>query len=880
MPCPSGTTELFSTCLPCSAGSHQPLEGQTRPEDGSSDGCLACQPGTYAQPGAAECSLCPAGTYREEEGAVSDTQCISCPKGSWSSTVAANTSAVCQPCPAGTASPSVGANSSSACAECKPGTYGPEGSPQCEPCLSGTYSSQSGLTSPSQCDRCPRGKHGVGEGFADAAAACAPCPAGTAGRREGLRSVSECDACGAGLVAPRRGMPLCEPCGNNRFAANESFCARCEPEFVLTSVGDACDEVCEAGLVPSRDQRSCTPCAPGTVAPTGGLSSCSPCGPGTFAPTPALTACTLCPVGTYAEEAGTASCRRCVESRTTMTSGSSAKEACLCVEERWVAEGASPLDAFDTPCGLCPVGGVCEPTRHPYAQPGFWYDVWDRSVPSDVFVVCTPREACVGGDMVAPNVSAACVASLRDRPSEAVVHCPPPSRAGNMSLAARTLRAEELLCDGAYRGKRCSLCEEGHYRFDSRCLSCPDQSLLLVLTLLALLVVGIAVVRLMAALKLSLAPLTITVDFFQVLGRQTSIDAHWSSNSATVLNWASLFDFDLQLAAPECVVDVDYAQTWIATMAVPWGGLVALAIGHAIVHGMKEGQRLLANILLLCQLAYMALVLKTLQALDCVTLQTGEQVLEVSPDIVCWTSDRHRPLIILGGAAVVLYVVGIPAAFLAALESFRRARRRESLRHTRWWSRATAPLARRFRATHPRWILVIMARKALLATGVVLQTTRPGMQLTLTMSVLAASLFVQAKQRPYGPLLDFRRRGLGRVANANLMEEASLVASLVVVAGGLAFNAAHAAELQGVPLGPRWLVLLDVVVIGSIGACTAIVLSITVYASRQVGMSHHRRRIASKADVMSRGDVHLRSNPMFVKEYERGKTTMLHLESR
>lgn len=348
-----------------------------------------------------------------------------------------------------------------------------------------------------------------------------------------------------------------------------------------------------------------------------------------------------------------------------------------------------------------------------------------------------------------------------------------------------------------------------------------------------------------------------------------------------MLNWTSVFDFDLQLAAPECVADVDDVQTWMATMALPWLGLAALATGHLILRRLKEGQRLLANVLLLCQLAYMALVLNTLQALDCVTLQTGEQVLEVSPDIVCWSSDRHRPLIVLGGFALLVYVAGIPAMFLAALEYFRRASRRGDLRRTRWWGRATAPLARRFKASHPRWILVIMTRKALLAAGVVLQTTRPGMQLTLTMSVLAASLFLQAKQRPYGPLLDDPRRGrLGRIADANLMEEASLVASLVVVAGGLAFNAAHTAALEGAPLGPRWLTLLDVVVIGSIGTCTVFVLLLTVLASRHVGMTRFQRRIAAKADVMSKRGVSSQSNPLFMKEHERKRTPVLRVESR
>lgn len=95
------------------------------------------------------------------------------------------------------------------------------------------------------------------------------------------------------------------------------------------------------------------------------------------------------------------------------------------------------------------------------------------------------------------------------------------------------------------------------------------------------------VVRLVMALKLSLAP----VDVLQILGRQASIDAHWSSRSQSVLNGASLFNVDLRLTVPECVVEVEYVQTWSVVMAMPWVGLIALTAVHVALHGLRDGRR-------------------------------------------------------------------------------------------------------------------------------------------------------------------------------------------------------------------------------------------------------------------------------------------------
>ncbi|MDP2324038.1 MAG: hypothetical protein Q8N51_08415, partial [Gammaproteobacteria bacterium] len=396
-------------------------------------------------------------------------------------------------------------------------------------------------------------------------------------------------------------------------------------------------------------------------------------------------------------------------------------------------------------------------------------------------------------------------------------------------------------------------------------------------------------------MKLSLAPLTITVDFFQVLGRQASIAIPWGSGTSAALRWSALLDFDLELMAPECVINVDFTTTWLAVNVMPLAGIVVLAVFHfgRGRRGNRTGwldlseariRTFLSSVMLLCQLVYMVLVVKALAALDCVSIPGGRQVLESSSSIVCWESKEHMPLMIGGAVAVLVYAIGIPLAFMWAMQRARDPHRSQSSRA--FWVAVTAPLSARFRPSHTSWILVIMVRKALIAAGVILQSTRPIMQLTLSIFVLAVALALQMRHRPYdtmskvlveecgharlkGIVARARRRvrsqgqtrapstgdqisptqgtaqaaapsawkqdtfvGVAaRMADANVMEESSLLASIMVVAAGQMFLAADVSAQQNLGL-PDWsLALLDAGVVCVTAGSGLYITIITIVAA-------------------------------------------------
>jgi len=317
-------------------------------------------------------------------------------------------------------------------------------------------------------------------------------------------------------------------------------------------------------------------------------------------------------------------------------------------------------------------------------------------------------------------------------------------------------------------------------------------------------VVGALLVWLLARLRVSMAPFTIAVDFFQILGRQAAVNIAWGGASSATLAWTNAFDFNVELLAPECVVAVDSAATWTAVMAMPVLGVVAMGAVHLVQRASTANDakgRFLSRLLLLCQLVYMVLVQKALEAIDCVTLPSGKQVLEASPEMECWAG-AHVALALGGVLALLVYVLGIPLLFAAALYA--------ATTRGGGWVDAVAPIAARFTPQYRWWMLVIMARKFMLAAAMTLNTTRPGFQLAFAALILAAGMALQARTRPYRHLLFGAGSGPGtRTAeislawwerwstDANLLEAVALAASFAVVFGAMLFLSGEAAVAEG-----------------------------------------------------------------------------------
>lgn len=80
----------------------------------------------------------------------------------------------------------------------------------------------------------------------------------------------------------------------------------------------------------------------------------------------------------------------------------------------------------------------------------------------------------------------------------------------------------------------------------------------------------------------------------------------------------------VQLLAPECVVKVDYAATWMAV------AVACLAMGD----DGKARDQFASRALLVGRVMYVVLCQKALEVVVCVRLSGGKQVLEASPEAV------------------------------------------------------------------------------------------------------------------------------------------------------------------------------------------------------------------------------------------------------
>jgi hypothetical protein len=195
------------------------------------------------------------------------------------------------------------------------------------------------------------------------------------------------------------------------------------------------------------------------------------------------------------------------------------------------------------------------------------------------------------------------------------------------------------------------------------------------------LVALLGVANVLMRLGSSLAPLTIALDYFQVLGRFGGMDLEWSNSTTSLLSSFEVLELNVQFAAPECFVRAGFTAKWLGVQAVPvmCGALLAAqygvwlaARGRGLASDARAAQRerVLGVMLLMLQVLYITLVGKTLEAFDCNELPDGSRVLAVDTTIECGGVEQSR-LQSLGAAAAVVYVCGIPALFWWCL---RRAR--------------------------------------------------------------------------------------------------------------------------------------------------------------------------------------------------------------
>ncbi|MFT3986878.1 hypothetical protein [Aestuariivirga sp.] len=143
---------------------------------------------------------------------------------------------------------------------------------------------------------------------------------------------------------------------------------------------------------------------------------------------------------------------------------------------------------------------------------------------------------------------------------------------------------------------RCALCKiYSHYRLNDKCEVCPDNpGLLIALFLIA----GLAIIGagyFLSKRQVNLAFMSIGVDYLQVLALFASTNITWPPYIRYLLTVFSLFNFNIDITAPECLVpSLEYEIKWWLVELLPvvvFGLLIAIHVLYTTYKILKQGRR-------------------------------------------------------------------------------------------------------------------------------------------------------------------------------------------------------------------------------------------------------------------------------------------------
>jgi len=397
-------------------------------------------------------------------------------------------------------------------------------------------------------------------------------------------------------------------------------------------------------------------------------------------------------------------------------------------------------------CAACPDGAVCETNNigTPAAQKGFW----QLEVPANhekcqhptreytcpYFVACEPKSACTG----------------------------------------------ENQCSAAYTGERCSQCAPGYFKLSGQCTECPECAVCTALLFLGAGAIAAIVSYILTRKRINLAILAIGIDYFQILAiLAMSNQVVWPPQIKELFNLLSVFNVNLDLLAPECYTpDMKFEYKWLAIEFLPILFCGCFGIVHVFIYWHKRViQKRTKNlhnhvhlVIGMCLMGfyymYLYITKTSLDIFNCSQTDPPDDwtpgYMEVAFEPCYKPGGVHVRLLPFAIAFFLLYSVGYPVlvAFII-LTNVEKIKADQLLRARETGdSKATNPSAWEFRKRYAKlyymfkphhfyWILLILARKFLIAvTGLMFRRT-PVFLLAFSLVILFCCYALQVRHQPY-----------------------------------------------------------------------------------------------------------------------------------
>ena len=413
----------------------------------------------------------------------------------------------------------------------------------------------------------------------------------------------------------------------------------------------------------------------------------------------------------------------------------------------------TPMDEY---CVDCPPGSVCEePNRVFPIEPESLAGYYRESYPSSVqrcdtdrlhraecygFSPCEPAEACLGmnvcEDGYTRNKCAQCCdvynQNLRDPATGALLL----DEFGHPQLNTECINDE---------GEPLKF-----YRLNGLCEPCPSNPWLLVAMFFSAFVVFGLIAWTLRRKKVELTILSIGIDYFQVLSIFASTRVSWPQSIENLYNYLSAFNFNLNITAPECSFTLRYRDKWLGFMMIPLliGLVLAIIFFSKVIYKRtirhirgarlySHGNKMIGTTIIIFYLMYLFMAETSLEMLNCIEvisddgISDGKQYLSASPDVVCYAKgSMQTQMMPLALIFFGIYGVGFPilvSLILFSKENTKLMREDQVLRAKGTGdTRATNPnayairkkyskLYYRFKPDHHYWMLLIIARKFLIA---------------------------------------------------------------------------------------------------------------------------------------------------------------------
>ena len=147
----------------------------------------------------------------------------------------------------------------------------------------------------------------------------------------------------------------------------------------------------------------------------------------------------------------------------------------------------------------------------------------------------------------------------------------------------------ENTCAEGYTGLRCATCcdvshqkleggadnpecvhlSDYYYRHGGECEPCPGDTTLTWALMATAALCFAAFAYQLHKKNVSIAIVSIGVDYFQVLSIFADTKADWPASIELVYDYMSFFSFNLNVAKPECTISLTYDEKWFFVETVP-----------------------------------------------------------------------------------------------------------------------------------------------------------------------------------------------------------------------------------------------------------------------------------------------------------------------